>query len=477
MFRLARVPDLWKKVERNSYKYYLDTLNLNGILRITDPIIFGKGFFTICGLNGVGKSTVFTAIKDILGIRINNQEKIKIEGVQISGNIKQGSRDIPIKNEDGFRFIDVVNEDIVLEDINFNKLIDVLMIIGQPNFHELVEQHDDNIFDEYDIAQLSYLVGKTYDSISLREIEIADEIFIPYFQVRCNDLEYDSLRMGTGEHFLFYIYWLFKRISTSGIILIEEPEVFISVNSQINLMNFIASKMNDHKFSVIVITHSPFIIKNIKTDQMLLLHNYLDSIDIVKPDAKEDILQDLGLVINKKGIFVFEDMLGLEFFRSICKRHAIYYLNYYCFEKANGYAAITKILSIPELSNMDYNIIGVYDGDVKNSGMVQFDSLNWNYLFLPSGNSLEEEFQKIIRKYFQEFAGKLNIQEQELRILLSKLQGKEYHDWLIEVSEKTKISFSTIVDIFYDLWEIDNFEEVEEFLLSLARVTRKRKLI
>ena len=38
-----------------------------------------KGIFTICGLNGVGKSTVFTAIKDILGINDEDKELEKRE--------------------------------------------------------------------------------------------------------------------------------------------------------------------------------------------------------------------------------------------------------------------------------------------------------------------------------------------------------------------------------------------------------------
>ncbi|RBN40458.1 hypothetical protein DMN50_15080, partial [Priestia megaterium] len=324
-----------------------------------------------------------------------------------------------------------------------------------------------------DIEQLNYLVGKIYDSVVLREIEVEDDITIPYFQVSCNGLEYDSLKMGTGEHFLFYIYWLFKRISTYGIILIEEPEVFISVNSQINLMNFIAEKMNEHKFSVILVTHSPFILKNISTDRMLILQNYLDSIDIVKPGYKEDILQDLGLVINRKGIFVFEDNLALQFFKSICKRHAHYFLKYYSLEKAQGFAEITKILSIPKLSQMSYDIIGVYDGDIKGSGKVPFDSLNWNYVFLPGEKSLEEEFQKLARKYFKNFSEKLNLDEQELRILLAKVQGMEYHDWLIEVANKTHRDFSTVVDIFYELWELDNIDQVEEFLSNLKSATNQ----
>ncbi|UOF91704.1 AAA family ATPase [Fodinisporobacter ferrooxydans] len=473
MIRSAKIPDIWRKIERNSYKYYIESLNLNGILGINEPINFKKGIFAICGLNGVGKSTVFTAIKDILGINIREQDKIKIQGIEIQGNLKEGNKDILIKNEDGCRLIDVISDEVLLEEIDYMKLIEINKFISQPNFNELIEQYDDNIFDESDLRQLNYLVGKTYDSVVLREIEIEDNVTVPYFQILCNGLEYDSLKMGTGEHFLFYVYWLFKRITKSGIILIEEPEVFISVNSQINLMNFIADKMNEHRFSVILVTHSPFILQNISQDRMVILQNYLNSVDVVNPEYKEDILQDLGLDINRKGIFIFEDALALEFFKSICKRHALYFLKYFRLEKTSGYSDITKIISIPRLKQMDYKIIGVYDGDVKNSGKIQFSNLNWGYVFLPGEISLEEQFQKLTRIYFNELSLKLSLGEHELRILLAKVQGIEYHDWLIELANKTHKDFSTVVDIFYDLWEKENLNQIEEFLSDLSEAIKK----
>lgn len=468
MIRSAKVPDIWRKVDKNSYRYYVDSINLNGLLGITEPITFQKGIFTICGLNGVGKSTVFTAIKDILGINISNRDRNKIKDVEVTGILKDGNNNIILKNSEGQRLIDVINGDFLLEFIDFEKLIQVNSFIDQPFFNELMDQHEDNVFDEEDIASLKYLVGKTYDSVVLREIEVEDERVIPYFQVECNGLKYDSLAMGTGEHFLFYIYWIFKRITTYGVLLIEEPEVFISVTSQVNLMNFIAEKMDRHRFSVILVTHSPFILKNVSTDRMLIMHNYLDTIDVHKPKSKEEILELLGLNISKKGILVFEDRLALEFFKSLCKRHAKHFLKYFDLEKAKGFADITKILSIPKLNNMNYVIAGIYDGDMRDSSEVPQALLNWEFRFLPGENSLEEEFQKLARSHFSELSANLNVQEQELRGILGRIQGSEHHDWLIEIAHESHRDFSIVVDVFTHLWDKENSEYVSAFLNSIG---------
>ncbi|WP_339195951.1 AAA family ATPase [Solibacillus sp. FSL R5-0449] len=469
MFRLARVPDIWRKVEKNSYRYHLDSIELNGVLGIQDPLRFQKGIFAICGLNGVGKSTVFTAIKDVLGIEVSSSEKNKLHDIEIKGTLKDGNKLIEIKNSDGQRLVNVVQGDILLEYIDFHKLVKINDLINQPNFNDFIDQSDDNVFDDNDITALNYLIGKTYDSVVLREIEIEDDYVIPYFQVECNGLNYDSLAMGMGEHFLFYVYWTFKRINTYGILLIEEPEVFISVTSQVNLMNFIVEKMNEHKFSVMLVTHSPFILQNISTENMLIMNNYLNSFDVYKPQTKEDTLSKLGLILGKKGIIVFEDILAKEFFVSFCRRYAKKILIEFELELVNGFSDITKILSIPKLQRMNYMILGIYDGDMRGSDKIPIESLNWNYEFLPGEKSLEEEFQALTRSNLNYLSNAIGIEESELRIILGRIQGKESHDWLIELSKETHNSFTIIVDVLTILWETQNMDKLNAFLEVLER--------
>lgn len=470
MIRLAEVGDIWRKVDNNSYQYNIKSLNLNGILGINEDIEFKNGIFAICGLNGVGKSTIYTAIKDILGLKINDNDKNKLNNTSVSCVLKNGNKDIKISNIENNRLLDLIEGDMTLIDVDFNKLIELNNFFSQSNFHEFVDQYEENNFEDIDIEELSYLVGKTYDSVTLREIEVNDDFIVPYFQVSCNGLQYDSLKMGTGEHFLFYIYWIFKKVNTSGIILIEEPEVFISVNSQINLMNFIAKKMNNYKFSVVLVTHSPFILKNIPQDRMLILYHYLDKVEVNGEVTKEYILQDLGLTINKKGIFIFEDTLALEFFKSICRREAHHYLDYYSLEKVKGFAEISKILSTPKLKNMDYRIIGIYDGDMKDSKQINFSTLNSGYTFLPGDISVEKEFKKVVRDKFHLVLDKIGLNEKQFNILLSKVQGMEYHDWLQEVAKQSRKEFTTIVDSLYEIWYLENKYLVNKFLEELKVV-------
>lgn len=470
MIKSAELNDIWKNINKKSYRYNIRELHLNGLLGIEQSIEFKEGIFAICGLNGVGKSTIYNAVKDLLGLKIEKKEKNKLNNVIVSAKIKNGAKEMRVSNKENERLLDKDEPPLILIDVDFQKLIELNNFFSQENFYEFLEQYEESNFDDEDLDSLSYLVGKTYDSVTLREIEVSDDFVVPYFEVICNGLKYDSLKMGTGEHFLFYINWILKKVDSSGIILIEEPEVFLSVNSQINLMNVIAKKMNICKFSVVLVTHSPFILKNIPQDKLLILYQYLDKVYFNTEIEKQHILNDLGLSLNKKGILIFEDSLALEFFKSICRREAPHYLDNFNLEKLSGYSDISQILSMPKLKSMEYKIIGIYDGDMRKSGKIDFAKLNWQYAFLPGNESLEKEYQKIVRKNLDLASERIGLNKHDLNILLSKVQGMEYHDWLQEVAKQSRKEFSFIVDCLYEIWCLDNRESVNIFLEDLKEI-------
>ncbi|SEN98424.1 AAA domain-containing protein [Amphibacillus marinus] len=64
MVRLARANDIWKTVYKRNYEHLIKDINLNGIGGINN-VEFQKGIFAICGLNGTGKSTILSSLKDI----------------------------------------------------------------------------------------------------------------------------------------------------------------------------------------------------------------------------------------------------------------------------------------------------------------------------------------------------------------------------------------------------------------------------
>lgn len=230
----------WDKVFKRNYDHFIKSVNLNGAGGITN-MEFNKGIFAICGLNGAGKSTIISSLKDVLGIDTNQQDINKVMGKNIEAKINNKSVEIDITNIEGHRFTDLVDKNSSLRYIDYKQSNSVLEQLEQTNLEEYLEQFETIVLEESDIKKINYIVGKDYDEITLIEIEDGEET-IPYFKTKIFNFEYDSLGMGMGEHFLFYIFWVFYRIAGNGVILIEEPETFVSVKFSKKINEFYSGK-------------------------------------------------------------------------------------------------------------------------------------------------------------------------------------------------------------------------------------------
>jgi len=465
--RTLSVPKSWEKVFNRNYDHSLISINLNGARGITN-IEFNKGIFAICGLNGAGKSTIVASLKDVLGIEISKQDMNKIMGKSIEAKIGNKTEEFNVSNLSGNRFTDLIDKNNAVKYIDYKQSTIILDHLEQANLEEYLDQFETIFLDTSEIGKINYIVEKSYDQITLTEIEDGENT-IPYFKVKIANLEYDSLAMGIGEHFLFYIFWVLYRIEKNGIILIEEPETFIGVNSQKKLMNYIAVKAGDIGSTVVVSTHSPFIVKNIKKENIIVLSRFLENVSIMKPTDETDTLTSLGLVLPKRGCIYVEDRVAELFLITLLQKHTSNILMNFDFEIAHGSAQITKRLEFPFSTKFQYKIIGIYDGDMKEQIMKEKEKLNWNFSFLPIEPSVEEQVISCLRFHVLDFAKLINIDIQNITALLARIQGEDHHDFFINLCRGLNKDMAQILIAFYDIW-IDipgNREVVNEFIQTI----------
>lgn len=67
--RSAKVQDYWRRAYKREYKNSILTLDLKGLNNLAE-IELSKGVVAFCGLNGAGKSTIISAIKDLVGLSL-----------------------------------------------------------------------------------------------------------------------------------------------------------------------------------------------------------------------------------------------------------------------------------------------------------------------------------------------------------------------------------------------------------------------
>ncbi|WP_294364363.1 AAA family ATPase [uncultured Clostridium sp.] len=471
--RSARVKDYWRKYSKINHKIEIKEIDLKGINGI-EVLNAQKGIFAICGLNGVGKSTIISAIKSILGLDLNVKDELRISK-EVEGLVTLGQeKEINITSEYGKRLIDVIpkeaNEYLYLE---HEQAIDVInRITEETNFDEFLEQYDEYSMSKVQLEEISYIIGKDYKEVYITEIE--DDFFkFPFFRVNCNGVRYDSTKMGVGEHILFYYYIMIEKIEKDGIVIIEEPESCISVRSQEKFMDFMAKKNSEQKIQLIVTTHSPFIIKNIPSSNIILVDRY-EECSIIYTGEEKRLTKELGLDINKRGIIYVEDNLAELFLKKILNdSNNGFILEDYDIKSVNGESEITSRLK-SNCTEIDFKIIGIYDGDMREKLSLKVKrELKWKYMFLPSKEELEVEFRRCVKDKRDIFISTLKKDKREVLSALSSVEGDNYHDWFINLHNKLRLTSEDLFNILYNLWigYEENISLVNEFIIELKEVS------
>lgn len=469
----ARAEDYWEKVYSSPLRYsnYVREITFEECNGLSDTIKFEPGITVFCGLNGAGKSSIIASVKELLGLA---EDSVVCKG-KFSGNYY--GKIVIDRNE-----VDVTAASTAVEnglDADFVKYIDgdqsiaCLKYWEQTNLDELIDSEEEYEFDENQLEELNYLTGKSYTKCL--SYEISDDIsgFTPvFFKVFDQDNSYDSTGMGLGEHFIIYFYYLLQSIRDNTILIIEEPETFISVMSQKYIINQLAKIIAQKKISVILSTHSPHLINSVNECSIRIVTNYLGKIMIFPPHQKEQAKTVLGeeyvkleKVINceSKAATVFvEDYAARVFLNCILRKDAAHIHNCVDVVSVNGESAISGRLMFDDSEFMTHRFIGVYDGDM--IGNLNAEKIKWPYVFLPVEKCVETEMKGFFSnpENINDFCTALGVDYSWFVPVLSKHRGEDHHDWLLNIAKDIGKSIDDVIEAFYIAWKND--EVISNFI-------------
>ena len=471
--REAKVGDYWKQVYKRSYTDNLCSVNLNGLNGL-NTIDITNGIHAICGLNGAGKSTIVSAIKAVIGLPLSDLDKHRIGAQIISGKASHNKQIVDCDNSDGKTLL---QKEWSIKDIRY---IDCMIsthtqqfLINQTNLDELLEQFEEYELTPDELKDIGYLIGKTYDSCSVRVMEDIDEEEreLLYFRVRAGEAEYDSIQMGNGEHFLLYLFWYIANAQNDSLIIIEEPETYISILSQTRFANFLAKNSASKGIKVILTTHSPYILKRMKNSSIRIVSRMPHSISIMPPNDRLTADEILGIASSYKGTIFVEDTVASQLLLTILEDKAPHLLKQYLIEVAGGETQISERLKFPKTKMVKYNFVGVYDGDMRNN--LNTDTLQWNYCFLPYSTPFEEQLHRFMlqSENISLIADYIGINLEDLIAVLAKNEGLDHHDWFEELRKFLSIDGKSLVSAFYNTI-LKNDSNIASFLDDLENALK-----
>lgn len=466
--RKAKESDYWDRVYKRKYPRGLKKVNLNGLNNMRE-ITFSEGIIVICGLNGAGKSTIISALKDIIGLPLSEQDVHKIKTITIQGEFESNKGLFQFSNEAGKRLSDKGVDISNIQYLDCNESTKSQdFIIKQANFEELIEQNEEYEFSKEEVDEINYLTGKQYTSCGVREFEDIEDIgVVPYFRAVVADVEYDSRGMGSGEHFLLYLFWRINKCEKGTIFIIEEPETYISICSQIHFVNYLGKQMAEKGIQVIMTTHSPYLLKHVKNENIRIVSR-IGNMAVVKVPDENMLAEDiLGISEKCAGTLFVEDRVAYDFLSIILEDKAPYILKNYTIDIAvGGENAITQRLEFPESEKIKYSFVGIYDGDMRER--LDTSKLHWKWTFLPGDKPLEELYREYLHdaNNISSFCTYLAKAENDIVTILATIDGHDYHDWFEELRKYLAVDGKYLVRVFYNIMT-DMNDAIDVFINEL----------
>lgn len=449
--RQAAVRDIWSEVDKEKH-LSVNLLNLS--FKDIESLEIGclkleYGINVLCGANGAGKSTILECINYLLtgegerekiNLFLNSDLKISLKYRGQEKLVEDGT----ISEDQNMPTLKYIRTGSSVECMN--------RIKEEENFEEYLESIEEDIFTQEDLENITQIVGKQYESCAAYMVEeTLNYESVPFFKVKSNSVEYDSRNMGVGEHSAIYIYYYIKNMR-DAIVLLEEPETFLPPYAQRKLIQIICKLSISNKLNLLLTTHSNYILDEIPNRYIKLLRRcpVNDNVLVESIDDNE-YLRPLGLGVKIKGYILVEDEVAKCFCMSILKHLEPKILEKYKIITVGGSSELAKILKMHKSEEYDFNIIGIFDGDMNNEVKKKelgIDTFKWSFTYLPYEEDLEEILKRIMySKEIEEISKRLYKEKREVLNILADLQMHEKHDWLHKLVNELNMESKAFLDI------------------------------
>ncbi len=463
MRRLTQQRAEWKI---NLTRFAVTSLPSVGTLEF--PIL--SPFTVLAGPNGSGKSTLLRAMWAALDAD-SASEIVELDQKLGSGSATVNATNMtnPEKGEsifsgDGIESVSQISASITYIDSAASTPV-FQKTFCRLSFDEIVNGAGARELDEKNLSEICYILNRDYTSITLYEVEL--DVIVPFFVVTYGGLQYDSRTMGAGEISALFIWWAATAAQENSILLIEEPEAFLSSRSQYNLAKFLLGQVVQRRLVCVVSSHSPSFINTFPKDCLVFFARTPNGVQPIEDSPPPVILRSMGIEPTIRVFAFVEDSFGRLFLRAILEKIDPFLSREVHIEQKKGDGEVVKSLKALKDVRGPIRFVGVFDGDMR--GKVLEEILG-DSVFLPGVQPLEIMFRSIVAAdpvYLGDVLGKRNI-----TAVLASLEGKDHHDWYEELCRELGLTRDQLFSFLFNMWFRSEPNQVAatEFHASLINI-------
>ncbi|MTJ11837.1 ATP-binding protein [Anabaena sp. UHCC 0187] len=487
----------------------LEIKNLRNIKQFSIELPFEEGVYAITGENGIGKSTIFSVLAQLVSKNAlktlfkvigdeNSEIKFKFDGKENTWLKKLGKWTYSHQKEEGIIFHGFFEGSFMFG----SRFSDVHRLILNRDYPvKEFELRDANIFIIKNLGKILRNNENFYSGLKkIKTKKLAQEIYRfegqPYF-IKREGHWFAQFFMSSGELLLIGLLNFInetinskkrKKIDTKSLILIDEIELALHPSAQARLLLFLNDISREHGFCIYFATHSIQIINHIKPQ--IIYHIQRDiagNIELINPCYPAYATRNLYTNDGFDFIFLVEDELAKYIVDKIIDLNNLRINKLVKILPCGGWEQVLAMhydMMDSKLAGKDCKISSILDGDVKEQcekkylvGSKYF-ALEKHYLPIPS-------IEKFLKKKFidtpdAELARQIGdkfFHYESINLILESYRnnpksqndkdGKRLFQDLIKSVEKQGISeknFKSDICMFIYQYTKDTFRDLEGFL-------------
>lgn len=450
----AAFEDNWRHVARNSHPFRLKSVCMRGVRGLGDvDTATGDGnLLVICGGNGSGKTTLLRCIHTCLGSEIEggpvgysppDLSDLLSGEVECAFEYQGADFTATLSIPDGSFAGDRKGEVYYFEPSASSPRA-ISLLRDTQHLEEMVEAAD---FREIDPAELIYAVGRDYDAVRVAELEFENGI-IPHFEVEADGFTYSSREMGLGEFAIFHLVWLLDYVPPQALVMIEEPEAFISPRSQLAVADIIARYTDTKRLFTIFTTHSPLILARVPVSSTRILVRTGATCELALAASRNDYRAVLGVVESPNGILFVEDEAAKHMVLAALRESAPWLLTRLSVVWLKGESTVIAALQgIPRIGH-PMQFAGALDGDCRGGG----HDGPWEIIYLPGEEAPDTHMLDAVRADLEGFSRSVGLDVASVRLHASALTGTDPHDWPDAFGNAVGVSRQSVLEAMGTSW-------------------------
>jgi hypothetical protein len=296
------------------------------------------------------------------------------------------------------------------------------------------------------VDQIKYVARRDYRNVVVYEVEMGDKV-VPFFEVAFGDDRYDSRTMGAGELAICYLWWSIERLTPSSMVLIEEPECYLSPGSQEALCNFLIQSTVEKRLTLIGTTHSSKIVSSLDDDNLIFVYRRAQGVRVVSGPPPPALLETIGIAPPIDLIILVEDEAGETFCRLLLERLAQSLARRVEIARRNGDGGIVTALREIGGKFRSFAVVGLFDGDMQGRIPPEISAVS---VLLPEAQPIEAAFRELVEADPAALANAIGFHD--LGPILFALQGSNHHDWYEGLCKQLGMTKQQLFPQLFQLW-------------------------